>query len=173
MDEKNSLVDRVASQYEKYPYPALPPILGWFAKPAIGKDHPLSFSEAKRILVAGCGVFESVVVAKANPKAKIVAIDLSNASLKRAKLHAAMNLCSHRIRFLRADLHDLKRVSEIASASFDLIICTGVLHHSPHPEQVIQTLSSLLVDNGVLRLMTYPERSRIWIYEIQKYFQEK
>jgi SAM-dependent methyltransferase len=40
---------------------------------------------------------------------------------------------------------------------FDVIHCSGVLHHIPNPEPVVEALSGILKDDGELRLMVYSD----------------
>ncbi|OFZ81163.1 MAG: hypothetical protein A3K03_10680 [Bdellovibrionales bacterium RIFOXYD1_FULL_44_7] len=66
------------------------------------------------------------------------------------------NRCQN-LKFLEQDLFDL------AENNFDYIICSNVLHHSKEPAQLLKHLASLLNDNGVMRVVTYPKASRIWM----------
>lgn len=38
---------------------------------------------------------------------------------------------------------------------YDLIYSFGVIHHSPHPERIVEHLRSYLADDGEFRLMVY------------------
>ena len=167
----------VADQYERHPYPALP----WLASVSIAQAHTLSYelgqylrtgrfiehTRATRILVAGCGTFEAIVAARAHPQAHITGVDLSAKSLRMLKIRSWLAGAPRRISTVHADLHDdlLGKLGQ-----FDYIICTGVIHHSPDPHTLVARLTALLNPNGILRLMTYAAHSRIWIYELQRFF---
>ena len=83
------IIAAVRSQYESYPYPPIPLV----ALPRRDQGAALRMpggSEGARILVAGAGTFEAIVVARANAGAReIVAVDLSSASIRRLRARAA------------------------------------------------------------------------------------
>ncbi len=187
MDEKTEnkkIIESVKNQYEKFPYPAHSTnlsFLQYFLNPTRPQTHVLTYEFGQylrtgnyiehtsntRILVAGCGSFEPLVVAKAHPKAQIVALDLSSANLQKLTRHAF---------FLRLDIQcfeaDLHEDLSLKLGKFDYILCTGVLHHSPTPNLLLKNLNKLLMPEAILRLMVYPFYSRLWIYELQNYFKE-
>ena len=53
--------------------------------------------------------------------------------------------------------------------SFDLVVCTGVLHHLPDPDVGLRALRDVLNPNGALRLMVYAPYGRAGIYMMQEY----
>src|SRR5438270_702167 len=88
--------DALRAQYERFPYPPI----GRFALPLRAQGEPLRYehglkmaglgqeasSTGIRILVAGAGTLEPLVVAQAHPRAReVVAVDISRASLDRLK----------------------------------------------------------------------------------------
>jgi SAM-dependent methyltransferase len=163
----------VHSQYEDHPYPLVSPL----AMPNTVAAHPLSYSLGEylrcgvaprnpkpRVLVAGGGAFEPLVVARAHPGSEIVAVDLSFASLKRLRRHAWF--AGARIELVQADLHD-DLVSRLGR--FDYIVCTGVIHHTLEPGRLLSRLTAMLEKKGVLRLMTYAAQSRLWVREAARH----
>jgi SAM-dependent methyltransferase len=65
---------------------------------------------------------------------------------------------------------DLLGVSSLQQ-KFDLIICTGVLHHLPNPAEGLKALSSVIEpSHGVMVLMLYGKLGRIGIYPLQDAF---
>jgi hypothetical protein len=54
---------------------------------------------------------------------------------------------------------------------FDLISCTGVLHHLPEPERGIEALRSVLKPDGAMSLMLYGRFGRLSIYSGQELMQ--
>lgn len=174
---KDSERKNVQDQYERHAYPALP-LLAFPSAPAA---HPVAFelgqylrtgrfvehTSATRILVAGSGTFEPIVVARAHPRAQVVAVDLSSSSLRELRVRSLLNGVWRRLECVQADLHeDLSQ----RLGTFDYVICTGVIHHSSTPELLLERLHSLLKTSGVLRLMTYAAESRRLIYELQEFF---
>src|SRR4030095_13495854 len=52
---------------------------------------------------------------------------------------------------------------------FDLIVCTGVLHHLLDPAAGLRALRSVLKPDGVIYLMVYAPYGRTGIYMLQEY----
>ena len=52
-------------------------------------------------------------------------------------------------------------------AEFDLIHCSGVLHHLADPSEGLAALNSVLSDDGGMFLMLYGEHGRTGIYDVQ------
>src|SRR6185503_7685953 len=52
---------------------------------------------------------------------------------------------------------------------FDLIICTGVLHHLAAPDTGLRALRSVLSSEGAMYLMVYAPYGRTGIYMLQEY----
>ena len=95
---------------------------------------------------------------------EITAIDVSDASLRHTRdLQRKYNLEN-------LELHRLpiERVREIGR-SFDLVVCTGVLHHLPDPDDGLRALRDVLRPSGAMRLMVYARYGRAGIYMMQKY----
>jgi SAM-dependent methyltransferase len=172
----------VSEQYERHPYPHVP-LARWFSKPSVAAAHPMTYELGQflrtgyyrehtaktRILVAGCGTQEPLVVAAAHPRAQITAVDLSGRSLRHLRRRAFVSGASRRIETVQADLHD-DLVRQLGT--FDYVLCTGVIHHTERPEQLVRSLTSLTSPDGVLRVMMYAAHSRFWICELQRYFSE-
>ena len=87
--------------------------------------------ENQEILVAGCGTSQAARYALREPDARITAIDVSDASLRHTRdlqrKHNLENLELHKL--------PIESVSELGR-TFDLVVCTGVLHHLPDPDEV-------------------------------------
>ncbi|MCM2277943.1 MAG: class I SAM-dependent methyltransferase [Oligoflexia bacterium] len=167
-------------QYERFPYPPIPAL----ALPRRGQGEGLRFElgaqlvrngyaetlrdhRGIRILVAGAGTFETLVVAQTHPRAaELVAVDLSGSSL--AKTRARLRL--HRlarpftrlpcVRLVAADLRDWSD-----PRGFDYILASNVLHHVEDPAALLSRLAGMLRPGGLLRLVTYPKASRLWMRE--------
>ena len=116
------------------------------------------------ILIAGCGTSQAARYALREPDARITAIDVSDTSLRHTgDLQRKYNLAN-------LELHQLpiERVHEIGR-SFDLVVCTGVLHHLPDPDCGLRALRDVLRPNGAMRLMVYARYGRAGIYMMQEY----
>jgi SAM-dependent methyltransferase len=118
----------------------------------------------QEILVAGCGTSQAARYALREPDARITAIDVSDTSLRHTRdLQRKYNLEN-------LELHQLpiERVRELGR-SFDLVVCTGVLHHLVDPEYGLRALHDVLRPSGAMRLMVYAHYGRAGIYMIQEY----
>ena len=62
------------------------------------------------------------------------------------------------------DILDLPKLNE----EFDLIECTGVLHHMKDPSEGLQSLLKILATDGMLKLGFYSELARQDIVEARK-----
>ncbi len=116
------------------------------------------------ILVAGCGTSQAARYALREPDARITAIDVSKTSLQHTRdLQRKYNLENLELQEL-----PIERATELARC-FDLIVCTGVLHHLPDPDEGLRALRDVLHPLGAMQLMVYAPYGRAGIYMMQKY----
>lgn len=156
---------KVREMYEENPYPRWiktgptesPKRLDEFLR----SHFPMLPPDPKRktsldILLAGCGTGrQAVEMAQRFAGAKVLAIDLSLASLGYAKRKAQeLNLTN--IEFAQADILKLGQLGR----SFDLIESSGVLHHLDDPWVGWRVLLSLLRPGGTMRVGLYSELGR-------------
>ena len=171
------LSDVVSSQYEEWVYPE--PILdlpGWLENnwqwfdPAIA--HRMFWPDRHNvedldILVAGCGTNQAAVFAYTNPTSRVVAIDVSQASLDHHQYlkskFGLRNLELHRLPI--EDLPSLNR-------SFDLIVSSGVLHHLADPLVGLTALAGSLRQDGVIGIMLYATYGRLGVEMLQSVFRD-
>jgi SAM-dependent methyltransferase len=166
--------EEVRNFYERMPYPA--PLTSLDERRDLYKnpdrrramfhlmwpaDQPRGNQE---ILIAGCGTSQAASYAVREPDARITAIDISDASLRHTRdLQRKYNLKN-------LELHQLpiESVREIGR-SFDLVVCTGVLHHLTDPDNGLCALRDVLRPSGAMRLMVYARYGRAGIYMMQEY----
>lgn len=169
-------------QYEAWPYPqvpwmaSVPPLAPWQLHldslrhrcgipPQSGRGKP---RQGPRIWIAGCGTFQPHVLATANPKADVLASDLSQVSLRRARRRCWVHGQSN-VRFAPVDL---SRAGDPGAGwpegPFDWIECYGVLMNLPDPAASLRALAERLAPDGVLRVMVYPRWSRHRIFQVQR-----
>lgn len=107
----------------------------------------LEVFRGKLILEAGCGAgrFTEVMLRAGG---RVVATDLSNA------VDANYENCSRLGEYFvcQADIWKLP----FNPGSFDLVVCVGVIQHTPDPETTIKTLCRFLKPNGMLLIDHYP-----------------
>jgi hypothetical protein len=116
----------VRQQYEESPYPrwvkAGPP-----GEPIVFKDRPPE--QAFDALFAGCGTgLSTVEFARRTPRARVLAIDLSVASLSYAQRMAQSYRLAN-VEFGQADITKLGMIGR----EFDYVEASGVLHHLADP----------------------------------------
>ena len=89
-------------------------------------------------MCAGCGSSQAALIALNNPDCAVLGIDLSEASLAHSnRLRERQNLTN--LELGRMSLTDVGALNSF----FDLILCTGVLHHLPDPDAGLKALADL------------------------------
>jgi SAM-dependent methyltransferase len=169
---------QVRQQYEENPYPR------WVATSSL--HLPISFDERIRsqfpratfmplakptpdILIAGCGTGRHAVeTAQQHPSARILAIDLSLASLAYAT-RKARELRVANVTFDQADILQLGSLRR----AFDVIESVGVLHHLRDPLEGWRILLSLLRPGGFMRVGLYSSPARQHISAARTFIAER
>jgi SAM-dependent methyltransferase len=169
--------DVVAKQYEKWTYPE--PIQNletwltnnwqWFdpshAHRVLWPDRP--YQPDMDILIAGCGTNQASVFAYTNRAAKVVAVDVSQASLD----HNRYLKDKYSLKNLELHLLPIEDVPSL-DKKFDLIVSTGVLHHMAEPKVGMKALADCLRPDGVAAIMLYARYGRTGVELMQAIFRE-
>lgn len=170
---KDNITEAVRKQYEAYSYP--PPIED--ASQFLKQWGPLTcdprfagiqlWPEGRprtdlRILCAGCGSSQAPLIALNNPDCTVLGIDLSTTSLG----HSSRLRDRHGLTNLELRQMSLLDVGEL-HRSFDLILCTGVLHHLPDPDAGLMALADVLDPSGTIAIMLYGKAGRAGVYMMQ------
>ena len=118
--------------------------------------RPIERADGLDVLIAGCGTGQqAVMTASRYAGARVLAVDLSLASLCYAKYRTdALGL--NNIEYGQADILKLGSLGR----HFDLIACTGVLHHLADPLEGWRVLLSMLRPNGIMHIALYSELAR-------------
>lgn len=121
------------------------------------------------ILIAGCGTGRHVAIASAlNPDSRIMAIDLSRASLAYA-VRRAGELGLRNVEFAQADVLELEGLDR----RFDVIECSGVLHHMQDPAEGWRVLAGRLNPGGRMKIGLYSEIGRRPVVAAQRFIAER
>ena len=164
----------VQAFYDRHPYP--PPVedlasyrLRWQDESKRRADFHLhwpgkTYREDLKILVAGCGTSQAARHALRQPSSQVVGIDISETSVR----HTETLKSKHDLTNLEVYQLPVERVGELGRR-FDKIVCTGVLHHLPDPEQGLRALQEVLEPDGALHLMVYATYGRAGVYMLQEY----
>jgi len=155
---EDAVTSAVAEQYEGWPYPVWSRAM---AEPgaledALGALHLESEPPPQDadILIAGCGTgHEAAIIALQCPAARIVAIDISAASLRYGAERCA---ALRNIEFRQLDLHHAARLER----KFDIVVSSGVLHHLARPEDGWAALAGVLKPGGLMKVMLYSKAAR-------------
>jgi ubiquinone/menaquinone biosynthesis C-methylase UbiE len=151
----------VKQQYEANPYPRWQQLDGLQHKQTYTTHNQhlqpwVKLNGDLTMLVAGCGTGKQALVAAAFVSdVTVTAIDLSKRSLAYAQLKARQ-LDIHTIEFIHGDILDLR----LLDRQFDLIECSGVLHHMQNPEAGLTELIQRLAPDGVINLGLYSRIAR-------------
>lgn len=125
-------------------------------------DKP--YTEARTILIAGCGTSQAAKHAARCPAAKVIGIDFSATSVRHTEdLRRKYDLNNLEVHQMPIDhVGDLK-------TTFDEIVCTGVLHHLANPDAALRALRDVLDPDGAMHLMVYAPYGRAGIYMLQEF----
>jgi SAM-dependent methyltransferase len=169
--------DVVARQYQRYRYPApIQDLEAWsrdnwqlfdpsHANPVLWPDR--EYKPDLDILIAGCGTNQAAVFAYMNRDAKVVAADISQASLDHEQY------LKDKFGLWNMELH-LLPVEELPQLGleFDLIVSTGVLHHLVDPQAGMKALASCLRQDGAMGIMLYAKYGRVGVEMLQSVFRD-
>lgn len=154
---------RVQAQYEENPYPrwqrapaAVPYPVRLMLRSLFPQLPAIDIPDNPEILIAGCGTGRhAAITAQLQPLGRVLAVDISRASLAYAA-RRCKELGLANVRFAQADILGLPALTE----RFDLVECSGVLHHMADPLAGWRVLVSLLKPGGVMKLGLYSELAR-------------
>lgn len=123
-------------------------------------------TEGKVILDAGCGTgYKSLVLAEANPGAKIIGIDISENSLdlarKRFQYHGLENGEFHPI-----SIEELPHLG----LEFDYINCDELLYLFPEPAMALKAMKAVLKPDGIIRSNLHSSLQRYNYFRVQEVF---
>ena len=167
--DKTSL--KVMNMYKEHPYPKWK---GIYYIPSEINVHQRYYDRdltekndsniPKEILIAGCGTGQELVtVSKIYSNSNITAIDISLPSLSYAYKRAKDNDVNN-FQLIHMDLLELVNYKK----KFDIINCSGVLHHMKDPELGLNALISCLKEDGYLNIGLYSRTARENITKLRK-----
>jgi tetratricopeptide (TPR) repeat protein/2-polyprenyl-3-methyl-5-hydroxy-6-metoxy-1,4-benzoquinol methylase len=142
----------VRQQYEENPYPR------WTDAEPSARRAVLDerSSEKADVLIAGCGTgLSTIEFARQKPNARVLAIDLSLASLSYAR-RMAESFGLTNIEFAQADIKEAASIDR----QFDFIDASGVLHHMGDPWAGWKALLARLRPDGTMQIGLYSELAR-------------
>jgi SAM-dependent methyltransferase len=153
--------EAVRAFYEAAPFPGYPPrdSLGWLRaraeRSAFARLLDAAIPGDARIAEVGCGTGQmSLYLARADRL--VVGCDLTMASLRLAEA-ARRRLGLERVRFVESDLNR----PGLRAGAFDVVYCSGVLHHTPDPRAAFARVARLARPGGMLVIGLYSAVARL------------
>jgi SAM-dependent methyltransferase len=166
--------EAVGSFYDLHPYPPPAEDLDEYRRKWQDEDRRLvdfhlhwprrPYREDLRVLVADCGIAQAARHALRRPSAHVIGIDISETSVN----HTLALKKKYKLSNLDVYPTPIERVDELGEV-FDLIICTGALHHLSDTQTGLRALRAVLDVNGALDLMVYAPYGRAGVYMLQEY----
>lgn len=178
MDEAAELLEKIRQQFDFGPYPRIDIerspkndlnslyyhnlVTSYYLR-----NQKVFSPENTVILDAGCGTgYKSLVLATANPGAKIVGVDISQQSLElahqRFKHHGVENGEFHQV-----SIYDLPSLG----LEFDYINCDELLYLFPEPAVALKAMKSVLKPDGIIRSNLHSYFQRFELFRAQELFQ--
>jgi len=128
----------------------------YFVEPHIPGFAQFERWKAKRVLEIGCGIgTDTINFARAG--AEVVACDISTESINIARQRAEVFGLSEKITFVNTDAEQMREVPD--GLPFDLVYSFGVIHHTPHPQLVLEGARRRMRAGSTLKIMVYNRRS--------------
>lgn len=170
-------LEKLRQQFDKAPYPRTPldlsPRGDWnvlylhnMVTAYYLRNQQVVQPEGKVILDAGCGTgYKSLILAEANPGAKIVGLDLSEESVKlareRLKYHQFEN-----VEFYAMPMEDLPQLG----MEFDYINNDETLYLIPDPIAGLKAMQAVLKPGGIIRTNFHSALQRVVYLRVQEFF---
>jgi len=124
----------------------------YFVEPHIPGFAEFGRWRGKKVLEIGCGIgTDTINFARAG--ARVSATELSEKSLEITKKRAEIFGLADKIKFYCADAEELSKV--VPPEPYDLIYSFGVIHHTPHPEKVIEEIKKYTKPGTIVKIMVY------------------
>jgi 2-polyprenyl-3-methyl-5-hydroxy-6-metoxy-1,4-benzoquinol methylase len=147
--------ERVRAFYAQAPFPGyatsdtLSALRARAARSAFARALDAAIAGDATVLEMGCGTGQlSLFLASADRV--VVGADLTRESLELATA-AARRFAVGGVRFVETDL----RAPGLRRSAFDVVICSGVLHHTPDPRAAFASVAALVRPGGILVLGVY------------------
>ncbi len=128
----------------------------YFVEPHIPGFADFEHWRHKRVLEVGCGIGTDAA-SFVEAGAHYTGLELSGESLALTKKR--FEVCGLFGRFHQCDAELLGDVKELSGQQVDLVYSFGVLHHTPHPERVVEQVKQYMGPGSEFRLMVYARNS--------------
>ncbi|NWK94369.1 2-polyprenyl-3-methyl-5-hydroxy-6-metoxy-1,4-benzoquinol methylase [Sphingobium lactosutens] len=153
--------ERVRGFYMEAPFPGYPPrdTIDWLRARAershFARQLDAAIPTDAHIVEVGCGTGQmSLYLARS--KRIVIAADLCRASLALGRA-AAQRLGIDQVRFVETDIY----CPGLRAGAFDIVYCSGVLHHTPDPGKAFGELARLARPGGLVIVGLYNRYARL------------
>lgn len=153
--------ERVRKFYGEAPFPGYPPrdSIEWLRvraeRSSFVRMLDAAISYDARIAEVGCGTGQmSLYLARGDRM--VIAADICRASLSLGRA-AADRLGIKRVCFVETDVHH----PGLRAQAFDIVYCSGVLHHTPDPGAAFAPVARLAKPGGLVILGLYNSYARL------------
>jgi 2-polyprenyl-3-methyl-5-hydroxy-6-metoxy-1,4-benzoquinol methylase len=134
----------------------------YFVEPHIPRFAEFERWRGKKVLEIGCGIGTDTVNF-ARHGAMVTAVDLSPQSLDLARRRVEVYGLQQNVHFYSGSAEEL--TSFVLVEPYDLIYSFGVIHHTPHPERVLEQMRRYAKPGTTVKIMVYHRHS--WkVFEI-------
>lgn len=124
----------------------------YLVEPHISRFAEFPRWQGKKVLEIGCGIGTDTINF-ARHEAWVTAVELSERSLEIARKRAEVYGLSDRIRFCSGNAEELSHF--VPPEPYDLIYSFGVIHHTPHPERVVEQMRHYTRPGTTIKIMVY------------------
>ena len=108
--------------------------------------------KGKKVLEIGCGIGTDTLNF-ARHGAQVTAVDLTEKSLEVARQRIKVFGLEDQVRFIQANAEKLSE--SVPPESYDLVYSFGVIHHTPHPERVLEEIRKFVTPQSTVKIMVY------------------
>jgi len=124
----------------------------YFVEPHIPHFAEFPRWNGKKVLEIGCGIGTDTINFARNG-ALVTAVDVSEKSIELAKKRAEVFGVEDQIKFFCGNAEELSTL--IPAGQYDLIYSFGVIHHTPHPEKVLEEIRAFTKPGTEIKIMVY------------------
>jgi 2-polyprenyl-3-methyl-5-hydroxy-6-metoxy-1,4-benzoquinol methylase len=124
----------------------------YFVEPHIPGFAEFERWKGKKVLEIGCGI-GTASISFARCGAEVTGVDLTEKSLEVARQRVEASGLGDRVRFFQADAENLSNYVPVEE--YDLVYSFGVIHHTPHPERVIEQIRKYVTPSSTVKIMVY------------------
>ncbi len=162
LEQKNVITSKVANFYKKTPFPnynefdTIQDLLNTLKSNKLINDLKKYIGFNKRIIEVGSGTCQLSIALASGTNNSIVSLDPTLEALKLGSNFAEKNNIKN-IKFLNADLFD----DPIKESFFDLVWCSGVLHHTQNTQKGLKIILKWLKPKGLIIIGLYNKYGRM------------